>query len=103
MARSWGGTLARKITEQSNMTAGLRFQSGVATLVAGQAVVPNVRLTANSNFQFTLYVRDGTMGGHYMPDLVTLGESGSFRINSLDAAAALQNMDTSEICWVVIS
>ena len=103
MARSWGGTLARKIDSESNLSA-FRLQTGVATLAGGQASVTGVRVTANSNFQFTLFVRNGTaMGVQYMPDLIVVGDNGSFRINALDAAMALEAGDDSEISWAIIS
>ena len=99
MARSWGGTLARKITEQSNIAAELRPQSDVATLVAGIASVTGVTMTGNSYVSVRLRTAGGTLGVQYL--LANITATG-FDIRSIDTAGAVEANDTSDVQWAIL-
>lgn len=107
MARSWGGTLARKITEQSNIAADLRPQTGLATLTAGKTAAPitGVRITNDTTFYFTLRAVGGnkTSCQYAAVDIVT-GEVGTaeFKIEGYKEDKAVED-DGSDVIWMLIS
>ena len=108
MARNWGETLARKVTEQSNMGA-LRFQSGGLALVAGTATVgATVTLTADSIIQVQMVIPGaGAKGVHYKVDNVALGGPGvgSFDVTAVDAAGGdnIVATDDSTLTYVIVN
>ncbi len=108
MARSWGETLARKITEQSNMGA-LRFQTGGLLLAAGTATVgTTVTLTADSIIQVQMVIPGaGAKGVHYKVDGIVLGGPGtaSFDVTAVDAAAGdnIVVTDDSVLTYIIIN
>jgi len=108
MARSWGGTLARKITEQSNIAAGLRPQTGTVTLASGVTAAPitGVRITADTTFHFTLLARGGTATAcQYAPTSIVLGEVGTaqFDIAGFRNDTNVETNDDSDVTWMLIS
>jgi len=107
MARNWGETLARKVTEQANMEQ-LRFQSGGFPLAAGTATVDTtITLTPNSTIVTQMVVPGaGAKGVHYKVDNVVLGGPGtaSFDVTAVDAAGGdnIVNTDISVHQYVII-
>lgn len=99
MARSWGGTLARKLNDQSNFQA-FRPQTGTATLVAGTVTVTGVVVTANSTILCQVAIPGGTLGTLHKVDNTT---TTSFDITAIDTAGALVNTDTSTLTWTILS
>jgi len=103
MARSWGGTLARKITEQSNIAAELRPQTGGGTLGlvdAGIVHVTGVTFTSDSHVSVSMLLAGGTLGVGYV---ITPVSDTAFDITSVDTAGATEAADTSRLSWAIIS
>jgi hypothetical protein len=98
MARSWGGTLARKIDGQSNLDA-FRPQSNVVTLVAGIGAVTGVVMTGNSYVSVRLRTAGGTLGVQYLLANLT---ATSFDIRAIDTAGAVEANDTSTVHWAIL-
>jgi len=108
MARTWGETLARKITEQSNMP-NLQLQSGGLVLAGGTATVgATITLTANSVIQVQMVIPGaGAKGVHYKVDNVVLGGPGvaSFDVTAVDAAAGdnIVATDDSVLSFIIVN
>lgn len=98
MARSWGGTLARKIDGQSNLNA-FRPQSNVVTLVAGIGSVTGVVMTGNSYVSVRLRTAGGTLGVQYLLANLT---ATSFDIRAIDTAGVVEAADTSTVHWAIL-
>ena len=98
MARSWGGTLARKIDGQSNLNA-FRPQSDVVTLVAGIGSVTGVVMTGNSYVSVRLRTAGGTLGVQYLLANLT---ATSFDIRAIDTAGVVEAADTSTVHWAIL-
>jgi hypothetical protein len=107
MARTWGGTLARKITEQSNIAADLRPQTGFATLTAGKTAteITGVRITADTTFHFTLRAVGGNKTScQYAAVDIVPGEVGTAEFN-IEGYKEDKNVedDGSQVTWMLIS
>ena len=107
MARTWGGTLARKITEQSNIAADLRPQTGLAALTNGKtaAAITGVRITNDTTFHFTLRAPINHSSCQYAATDIVPGEVGTaeFNITGYKADGTQDADDDSEVTWMLIS
>ena len=99
MARSWGGTLARKIDGQSNLQA-FRPQTGLATLAGGTVTVSSVVVTADSSILVQVALPGGTLGTLHKVDNTA---PTSFDITAIDTAGATVATDTSTLYWTILS
>lgn len=72
-------------------------QAGSATLVSGTVVITNITVSVNSIIQLTYKTASGTLG--YLQATLS---SGSFTINSLDSAGALNTADNSIVYYTIV-